>query len=166
MENNTIAIISTAASVIIAITGVIAVFKKKKSIKNNINSENQITAKVNPTINSPSEIPVTIGVISGNPIININNNKTENEIRLTSMALTILKEISKSEFRELHIYLNQCDIWDINVNGHIFGNSSIDENIIAKSAVDELAKYNFINKRSKHNYQITQKGIEYLKSIS
>jgi predicted transcriptional regulator len=164
MENNTIGIISTVASVIIAITGVIAVFKKKKSIKNNINSENQITAKVNPTINSPSEIPVSIGVISGNPIININN-KQENEIRLTSMALKILKEISKSEFRELHMYLNQCDIWDINVNGNIFGNSSIDENIIAKSAVDELVRYNFINKKSKHNYQITHNGIDYLKNI-
>jgi len=38
MENNTIAIISTVASVIIAITGVIAIFKKKEKIKYNTNS--------------------------------------------------------------------------------------------------------------------------------
>ena len=166
MENNTIAIISTVASVIIAITGVIALIKKKKKIKYNTNSENQNTANVNQTINAPSETPIAIGVNSGNPIFIINNNKTENEISLTSMALTILKEISKSEFRELSMYQNQSNFWVINVNCHVFGDSNIDENIISKNAVDELIRYNFINKTSKHKYQITQYGINYLKNNS
>ncbi|WP_461257580.1 hypothetical protein, partial [Treponema sp. R80B11-R83G3] len=62
------------------------------------------------------------------------------------------------------MYLNQSNYWDINVYGHIFGDSNIDESIIAKSAVDELIKYRFINQISKHNYQITQNGIDYLKN--
>jgi predicted transcriptional regulator len=166
MENNVTVIASAVAAVISAIAAVIALFKKKKRAKNYSNSENQNTAKVNQIINAPNAIPVAFGVISGNPTITINNNNNENEIRLTSMALTILKEISKSEFRELRMYQNLCNFWDINVNGHIFGDSNIDENIIAKSAVDELIRYNFINKTSKHNYQITHDGIDYLKNIS
>jgi hypothetical protein len=169
MEISIWVITGTVATLIGTIAAVITLFIKNKKMKNNSNSENQNMAEINQTTNAPYTTPVTFGANSDNPTIIINNNEknnNENAIRLTPMALEILQEISKCNFRELGIFLNQCNFWYINANGRKFGDSNIDENIVAKSAVDELIRYNFINKTSEHKYQLNQNGINYLKNIS